>query len=69
MTEETTMKQRIIADRQDSGQGPRVREFARIARESAERSTDPRVRAMTRAHAAAVKPFARYAALGRRLGA
>jgi len=60
------MKHRIISDRIETGHGPRVREFARIEREAAERSTDPRVMAMARAHPAAAKPLARYTAMERR---
>lgn len=54
------------AEREERPDGPRVREFARIARISAERSTDPREMALTRAMTAAGKPFARYAAIARR---
>lgn len=62
------MTHRIVADRTDTGQGPRVREFARIARAMAARSSDPKVMALARGRAAATKPLARYTTLERRAG-
>jgi len=60
---------RIVADRTETGQGPRVREFARIARVMAARSSDPKVMALARSRAAAAKPLSRYTLLDRRGGA
>ena len=61
------MERRLIADRIAMSDGPRLREFARICRQTAERSADPKVMAMTRGMTAARKPLDRHLALSRRM--
>lgn len=56
----------LRTDRDEAAEGARVREFARIARETAERSTDPRVMAMARASRSEGGRTDRYATIARR---
>ena len=42
------MRRRIIADRDEMGHGPRVREFARIERQTGLAAADPRAQTLAR---------------------